>query len=212
MDGVQDAYYLVHSMGGAGEFADLDRRAATNFAAAATRAGLERIVYLGGLGNGGDLSPHLASRQEVGAILRTSGVPTIELRASIVIGSGSASFEAVRALLDALPVIPAPRSVETGAQPIAKRLRAERPQREDVERGCRRSRSRCADQIRRRAGGKRVIFLAGDDIDAKAEVISLFKDAGFFTIDLGSLIMGGAMQQLGAPLAGMHLIRLSGAD
>jgi uncharacterized protein YbjT (DUF2867 family) len=119
MDGVQDAYYLVHSMGGAGEFADLDRRAATNFAAAATKAGLERIVYLGGLGNGGDLSPHLASRQEVGAILRASGVPTIELRASIVIGSGSASFEAVRALVDALPVIPAPPSVETGAQPIA---------------------------------------------------------------------------------------------
>jgi uncharacterized protein YbjT (DUF2867 family) len=119
MDGVEDAYYLVHSMGARGEFADLDRRAAANFAAAATRAGLERIVYLGGLGHGADLSPHLASRQEVGAILRASGVPTIELRASIVIGSGSASFEAVRALVDTLPVIPAPPSVETGAQPIA---------------------------------------------------------------------------------------------
>jgi uncharacterized protein YbjT (DUF2867 family) len=119
MEGVQDAYYLVHSMGGAGEFADLDRRAAANFAAAARSAGVERIVYLGGLGNGGDLSPHLASRQEVGTILRASGVPTIELRASIVIGSGSASFEAVRALVDVLPVIPAPPSVETGAQPIA---------------------------------------------------------------------------------------------
>jgi uncharacterized protein YbjT (DUF2867 family) len=119
MDGVQDAYYLVHSMGAAGEFEELDRRAAANFAHAARRAGLERIVYLGGLGDGGDLSPHLASRQEVGTILRASGVPTVELRASIVIGSGSASFEAVRALVDVLPAIPAPRSVETAAQPIA---------------------------------------------------------------------------------------------
>jgi len=62
------------------------------------------------------------------------------------------------------------------------------------------------------AGGQRVIFLSGDDVDAKAEVISLFKDAGFFTIDLGALITGGAMQQLGAPLAGVNLIRLSGAN
>jgi uncharacterized protein YbjT (DUF2867 family) len=119
MDGVREAYYLVHSMGGAGEFEELDRQAATNFAAAARRAGVARIVYLGGLGTGPDLSPHLASRQEVGAILRASGVPTIELRASIVIGSGSASFEAVRALVDVLPAIPAPRWVETLAQPIA---------------------------------------------------------------------------------------------
>jgi uncharacterized protein YbjT (DUF2867 family) len=119
MDGVRDVYYLVHSMGGAGKFEDLDRRAAQNFAAAARRAGVARIVYLGGLGAGGDLSPHLASRQEVGGILRASGVPTIELRASIVIGSGSASFEAVRALVDVLPAIPAPRWVETAAQPIA---------------------------------------------------------------------------------------------
>jgi uncharacterized protein YbjT (DUF2867 family) len=119
MAGVRDAYYLVHSMGGAGEFEQLDRRAATNFAAAARRAGVARIIYLGGLGTGPGLSPHLASRQEVGAILRDSGVPTIELRASIVIGSGSASFETVRALVDGLPAIPAPRWVETAAQPIA---------------------------------------------------------------------------------------------
>jgi uncharacterized protein YbjT (DUF2867 family) len=119
MEGIHDAYYLVHSMGGAGEFEELDRRAATNFAAAARRAGVARIVYLGGLGAGSDLSSHLASRQEVGAILRASGVPTIELRASIVIGSGSASFETVRALVDVLPAIPAPRWVHTLAQPIA---------------------------------------------------------------------------------------------
>ncbi len=62
------------------------------------------------------------------------------------------------------------------------------------------------------AGGRRVIFLSGDDVDAKAEVISLFEDAGFFTIDLGALITGGAMQQLGAPLAGVNLVRLSGAN
>jgi uncharacterized protein YbjT (DUF2867 family) len=119
MDGVQDAYYLVHSMGAEGQFEELDRQAATHFAAAARRAGVGRIIYLGGLGSGADLSPHLASRQEVGTILRASGVPTIELRASIVIGSGSASFEAVRALVDVLPTIPAPRWVETPAQPIA---------------------------------------------------------------------------------------------
>lgn len=62
------------------------------------------------------------------------------------------------------------------------------------------------------AGGQRVLFLSGDDADAKAEVISLFDDAGFFTIDLGALIAGGAMQQVGAPLAGVNLIRLSGAN
>jgi uncharacterized protein YbjT (DUF2867 family) len=119
MDGVQTAYYLVHSMAASGDFEDLDRRAATNFANAAREAELGRIVYLGGLGSGNDLSAHLASRQEVGDILRSSGVATIELRASIVIGSGSASFETVRALVEHLPAIPAPRYVETAAQPIA---------------------------------------------------------------------------------------------
>ena len=119
MDGVQTACYLVHSMGASGNFEDLDRRAAINFAQAARAAGVGRIVYLGGLGSGEDLSAHLASRQEVGDILRGSGVATIELRASIVIGSGSASFETVRALVERLPAIPAPRWVETAAQPIA---------------------------------------------------------------------------------------------
>jgi uncharacterized protein YbjT (DUF2867 family) len=116
---VHTAYYLVHSMGAGPAFEDLDRRAAVNFAAAAAAAGARQIVYLGGLGRGNDLSPHLASRQEVGRVLRASGVATLELRASIVIGSGSASFETVRALVEQLPVIPAPRWVETRAQPIA---------------------------------------------------------------------------------------------
>jgi uncharacterized protein YbjT (DUF2867 family) len=119
MDHVQTAYYLVHSMGTSGNFENLDRRAAINFAQAARAAGVGRIVYLGGLGSGDDLSAHLSSRQEVGDILRSSGVATIELRASIVIGSGSASFETVRALVERLPAIPAPRWVETAAQPIA---------------------------------------------------------------------------------------------
>jgi uncharacterized protein YbjT (DUF2867 family) len=119
MDGVQTAYYLVHSMAASGHFEELDRRAAINFAEAARDSSVAWIVYLGGLGSGTDLSAHLASRHEVGDILRSSGVATIELRASIVIGSGSASFETVRALVEHLPAIPAPRSVDTAAQPIA---------------------------------------------------------------------------------------------
>ena len=118
-DGVHTAFYLVHSMGGPGDFEELDRRAAVNFAEAAKAAGVAQIVYLGGLGAENHLSPHLASRHEVGRLLHDSGVPTVELRASIVIGSGSASFETVRALVEHLPVIVAPRWVETLAQPIA---------------------------------------------------------------------------------------------
>jgi len=117
--GIHTAYYLVHSMGGGGDFEQLDRRAAINFAEAARAARVAQIVYLGGLGHDDDLSPHLASRHEVGRLLRDGGVPTVELRASIVIGSGSASFETVRALVEHLPVIVAPRWVETLAQPIA---------------------------------------------------------------------------------------------
>ena len=119
MRGVHTAYYLVHSMDASGDFEALDRASASNFAAAARGAGVRRIVYLGGLGEGKQLSPHLASRHEVGEILRASGVPTIEFRASIVIGSGSASYEIVRALVETLPVMITPRWVETAAQPIA---------------------------------------------------------------------------------------------
>jgi uncharacterized protein YbjT (DUF2867 family) len=116
---VQIAYYLVHSMDGSGSFEELDRRAASNFATAAAKAGVRHIVYLSGLGSGADLSAHLASRHEVGDILRGSGVVTTELRASIVIGAGSASFETVRAVVERLPAIPAPKWVDTAAQPIA---------------------------------------------------------------------------------------------
>ena len=119
MLGVDTAYYLVHSMDGRGDFEALDREAASNFAAAARAARVNRIVYLGGLGEGTGLSPHLASRHEVGDVLRASGVQTVEFRASIVIGSGSASFETVRALVESIPLTIAPRWVKTAAQPIA---------------------------------------------------------------------------------------------
>ena len=119
MAGVEVAYYLIHSMGSGGDFESEDRRAAHGFAAAAREAGVERIVYLGGLGHEPGLSRHLRSRQEVGRILRESGVPTLELRASIVIGSGSLSFEMVRALVQKLPVMITPRWVSQPAQPLA---------------------------------------------------------------------------------------------
>lgn len=119
MPGVTTAYYLVHSMGDAEDFEEQDRRGAEAFGAAAAAAGVARIVYLGGLGDDtGELSPHLRSRHEVGRILRASGVPVIELRASIVIGSGSLSFEMIRALVERLPAMVTPRWVSVLAQPI----------------------------------------------------------------------------------------------
>ncbi|MEP7325995.1 MAG: SDR family oxidoreductase [Gemmatimonadota bacterium] len=118
MANVDTAFYLVHSMDSAGSFEDTDRTAARNFAGAARAAGVRRIVYLGGLGHGDSLSTHLDSRQEVGRILRDEGVPTIELRAAIVIGSGSISFEMIRALVEILPVMITPRWVATLTQPI----------------------------------------------------------------------------------------------
>ena len=118
LDGVDTVYYLVHSMSSSRPFDEEDRAAARSFARAASAARVRRVIYLGGLGRG-ELSPHLASRQEVGAILRSSDVPTIEFRASIVIGSGSASFEMIRALVERLPVMVTPRWVRVRAQPIA---------------------------------------------------------------------------------------------
>jgi len=120
MQGVGVAYYLVHSMGSTGSFEEEDRRAAHIFGEAAKAAGVQRIIYLGGLGNDqAGLSPHLRSRQEVGEILRRSGVPVLEFRASIVIGSGSLSFELIRALVERLPVMITPKWVSVPAQPIA---------------------------------------------------------------------------------------------
>jgi uncharacterized protein YbjT (DUF2867 family) len=120
MTGVDTAYYLVHSMGSSGNFEDLDIQAAAHFGAAAARAGVRRIIYLGGLGGEKeDLSPHLRSRQETGKELRAKGVPVIELRASIVLGSGSLSFELIRALVERLPIMICPSWVQVRAQPIA---------------------------------------------------------------------------------------------
>lgn len=118
--GVHTTYYLVHSMGSAGSFEDQDRLGVQNFAQAARTAGVQRIVYLGGLGDEQEsLSPHLRSRHEVGDILRTSGVPVIEFRASIILGSGSLSFELIRSLVERLPVMIMPRWVRVPAQLIA---------------------------------------------------------------------------------------------
>ena len=120
MQGVDTAYYLVHSMGSKGDFEEQDRIAATNFANAARTAGVRRIVYLGGLGNPDQkLSKHLRSRQETGDTLRAHHPQVIEFRASIVIGSGSLSFEMIRALVERLPVMICPRWVNVKAQPIA---------------------------------------------------------------------------------------------
>jgi uncharacterized protein YbjT (DUF2867 family) len=118
LEGVHTAYYLIHSMAASRDYAATDRRGAEAFASAARTAGVQRLVYLGGLGDGRGLSPHLASRQEVGRVLRESGIPTIEFRASIVIGSGSLSFELVRALVEKLPAMITPRWVDSPTQPI----------------------------------------------------------------------------------------------
>lgn len=120
MVGVSIAYYLVHSMGSSGSFEEQDRLGAQNFADAARAAGVKRIIYLGGLGDDTKkLSPHLRSRQEVGKILRDSGIPVLEFRASIVIGAGSLSFEMIRSLVERLPVMVIPKWASMPAQPIA---------------------------------------------------------------------------------------------
>lgn len=121
LQGVQTAYYLVHLMSGSHDFEREDRQAATSFAEAARNAGVQRIIYLGGLGDDADpkLSPHLRSRHEVGGILRASGVETIEFRAGMVVGAGSLSFQLMKSLTDRLPVMICPRWLATPTQPIA---------------------------------------------------------------------------------------------
>lgn len=123
MEGIQVAYYLVHSMSDdRHDFRRSDRLAAERFADAARAAGIRRIVFLGGLGvDDADLSQHLRSRHEVGDVLRAGGVPVIEFRAAIIVGSGSVSFEMIRYLTERLPVMIAPRWVATRCQPIGVR-------------------------------------------------------------------------------------------
>jgi len=121
MNGCGSAYYLVHSMMAAGPtYRERDRMLATTFAEAAAEACLDRIVYLGGLGETGQgLSEHLASRREVENALASGSVPVTVLRAAMIIGSGSASFEILRYLVERLPVMVTPRWVSTESQPIA---------------------------------------------------------------------------------------------
>ncbi len=118
--GVDAAYYLIHSLGASSNFESQEYEGAKNFAEAARQAGIKRILYLSGLGQeGSSLSPHLRSRQKVGDILRSSGIPVLEFRAGIILGSGSLSFEMVRALVERLPIMITPRWVRTPTQPIA---------------------------------------------------------------------------------------------
>lgn len=121
LDGVGSAYYLVHSMAAGPGFASRDREAATCFRDAAAEAGVGHLVYLGGLGDDADprLSAHLRSRHEVGRVLADGPVPVTELRAAVVIGSGSASFEMLRHLVEVLPAMVTPRWVRTRCQPVA---------------------------------------------------------------------------------------------
>lgn len=122
LSGVEVAYYLIHSMGAGPSFASLDRVNAENFGTAARNKRVNRIVYLGGLyPQTENLSPHLKSRKEVGEILLASGVPTTALRAAVIIGSGSLSFEMLRYLTERLPIMVTPRWVDSRIQPIAVR-------------------------------------------------------------------------------------------
>lgn len=120
LEGVEVAYYLIHSMESGKNFQELERQSAWNFARAAEQAGVRRMIYLGGLADeSSDLSPHMRSRIETGRILRESTVPTLEFRASIVLGAGSLSFEMIRALEQRLPIMITPKWVRVEAQPIA---------------------------------------------------------------------------------------------
>ena len=117
--GVDTAYYLVHSMGSGPGFHELDVEAAHTFGQAAAEAGVGHVIYLGGLGSGADLSPHLRSRQECGQALRAGGVAVTEFRAAVVVGAGSISFEMIRYLVERLPVMVCPRWLYSHVQPIA---------------------------------------------------------------------------------------------
>ena len=120
LDGVDTAYYLIHSMSSGSDFHDMDVRAARTFGRAASEAGVKNIIYLGGLGQPQpNLSRHLKSRHETGDALREAGVPVTEFRAAVIIGSGSISFEMVRHLVERLPVMVCPTWIYSRIQPIA---------------------------------------------------------------------------------------------
>jgi len=119
MDGIDAAYYLIHSLGSGADFPQRDLRAATNFARAAHAAGIDRLIYLGGLGEASpELSEHLRSRQQTGDALRAAGISVTEFRAGVIVGSGSISFEMVRYLTERVPIMICPSWVYTRTQPI----------------------------------------------------------------------------------------------
>jgi uncharacterized protein YbjT (DUF2867 family)/uncharacterized protein YndB with AHSA1/START domain len=161
MAGVDAAYFLVHGMGTASDFAARDREAAATFQDAAAGAGVGQIVYLGGLGRDeAELSEHLRSRHDVGATLAEGPVPVTELRAAVVIGSGSASFEMLRHLTEVLPVMVTPRWVRTRCQPIAIR---------DVL-------AYLVGVLGRPEAMSRVLEIGGPDIVTYAEMMALYAD------------------------------------
>lgn len=162
MDGCTAAYFLVHSMGGDDDFAARDREHARVFAdAAADTPTMEQIIYLGGLGDDSDdLSPHLASRHEVGRVLASGPVPVTELRAAVIIGSGSASFEMLRNLVEVLPVMVTPRWVHTKVQPIAIR---------DILHAL-------TEVLRRDDARGRVIEVGGSDVLTYREMMQTYAD------------------------------------
>ena len=119
LEGIHTAFYLLHSIGVGSDFDELEARMAKNFAKAAETAGVKQIVYLGGIANDDKQSKHLASRARTGEELRSTSVPVLELRAGIIIGSGSASFEMLRHLTHRLPIMTTPKWVSNRTHPIA---------------------------------------------------------------------------------------------
>ena len=160
LQNVDVAYYLVHSLAaGRGHFASLDEEAAANFGTAARDYGVDRMIYLGGLGDAeDDLSQHLLSRQKTGARLRESGVPVTEFRAGVILGSGSLSFELIRYLSERLPVMVAPSWVNTLIQPIGV---------QDVLRYL-------AEALERPASTGKIIELCGPNLHPYGDLLQLY--------------------------------------
>lgn len=160
-EGVDKAYYLVHGLADTADLEDVELEGARTYAAAAKEAGVERLVYLGGLAHGDDLSPHLRTRHEVGEVLRREGPPTVEFQASVVIGNGSASFELVRTLVDNAPALVLPDWIETACQPIAV---------DDVV-------AYLADALELELSESRIFEIGGADKITYAELLELYGDA-----------------------------------
>jgi uncharacterized protein YbjT (DUF2867 family) len=171
MQGVTAAYYLIHSMDGREDFHQRDLIAAENFGAAAKAAGVELILYLGGLGDPeSNLSKHLKSRQDTGKYLAKAGVPVTEFRAAIIVGSGSISFEMIRYLTERIPVMICPKWVFTRVQPIAIR---------DVL-------SYLSAALETPDSWGKVIEIAGEDIVTYGEMMTIYAS----TRDLKRILIG----------------------